>query len=263
MADVRWMTSPARAGRGSFQPGAAQTAGWIAARFRSLGLEVVRQPLWRGAENVIGIHRAGPQAVVVSAHYDHLGRKRGLLYPGADDNASGVAVLLGLAAFHARRRYENTIVFIAFGAEEVGLLGSSAYMRQPAWPVSRTVGVVNFDMVGRHFFEAGANRNRACAVIGLEHSAPVREAAMRSAAAAGLTLVPTPAQLAVVFGQDYRTDEWWFRRRGILAVHFTTGYHHDYHRPTDTVGKIVPAQVSRVAQTAAGVVAHLARKPGA
>jgi Zn-dependent M28 family amino/carboxypeptidase len=258
MADVRWLCSPERQGRGSYQEGGRAAAAWLAARFAELGLRVVRQPVGSRAENVIGILEGGDEAVLISAHYDHLGLRDGAVHPGADDNASGVAVMLALARRAAGRPHARTLVFAAFGAEEVGLVGSSHYLADPVWPLARTVAVVNFDMVGRHFFEAGARQPATAGVIGLEADAGARAATLAAAEAAGLKLVPAPARLLQVFGYAYRTDDWWFRRRGMPAYHFSTGFHDDYHRPSDTPDKLVPEQLGRVANTAAGLIDYLA-----
>jgi len=263
MVDVNWMCHPDRAGRGSFQKGSADTANYFARAFKKIGLEVVRQNVGRNADNVIGIYRAQgsakDKAVVVGSHYDHLGLINGVVYPGADDNASGAAVLLALARDAVKRKYQHTIVFIAFGAEEAGLVGSRYYVRRPAWPLSKTLSMINFDMVGRNFFEAGANKLATVGIIGLETDPTVRAAAFASAKAAGIELVAAPAGLIRMFGFSFRTDDWWFRGRVPIAIHFSTGYHEDYHKPTDTTDKLVPAQMSRIAQTAAGLLRHLAR----
>ena len=115
-------------------------------------------------DNVIGIlpgrdARLLEEAVVIGAHYDHLGRggegslapdDAGAVHHGADDNASGVAALLGLArAFTEAGGAPRTLVFVAFSGEEMGLLGSAHYVRKPAHPLARTVLMLNLDMVGR------------------------------------------------------------------------------------------------------------------
>jgi Zn-dependent M28 family amino/carboxypeptidase len=259
MADVRALCADELAGRGSFQPGGVAAAHHVAGELERLGYEVILQPIDDGAVNVIALRRAGPRAILVSAHYDHLGVDAdGTVYPGADDNASGVAVLLALARHAAARRYRDTLVFVAFGAEEVGLVGSAAYMVDPAWPLDQTEAVINFDMVGRDFFEAGAAQPAAASVIGLGSHDGARRAVVAAAARAGLTLVIVPARLLEVFGFDDRTDEWWFRRRGVPAIHFSTGMHRDYHRPSDTPDRLVPEQMARVARTAAGLLDDLA-----
>src|SRR2546427_12178155 len=107
------------------------------------------------AVNVVGIlpghdPALADEAVVIGAHFDHLGRVDGDVYPGADDNASGTAVVLGLArAFAASGGTARTLVFALFGAEELGLIGSRHYVGHPVVPLAQTVAMVNFDMVGR------------------------------------------------------------------------------------------------------------------
>ncbi|HEU5056114.1 MAG TPA: M28 family peptidase [Kofleriaceae bacterium] len=264
MAEVRWLCDPARAGRGSYQPGGVAAADYMARAFEEAGLEVIRQPIVEGGiDNVIGIKRAGPQAVLVSAHYDHLGvDTTGRVFPGADDNASGAAVLLGLARTAATRSYRHTLLFVAFGAEEVGLVGSGVYVARPAWPLERTAAVLNFDMVGRNFFEWGSGREAAAAIVGLEGHADLMAAARRAGSEAGLDLIAVPAHLVELFGFEDRTDEWWFRRRGMLAIHISTSLHEDYHQPSDTPDRLVPAQLERVARTSAGLLDVLALRRG-
>jgi hypothetical protein len=263
MADVRRLCAPDLAGRGSFQPGGAAAADFMAAALAGAGLEVVRQPITAGVDNIIAIKRGGPDAVLVSAHYDHLGVDAGgRVFPGADDNASGAAVLLGLARAAAGREYTHTVLFAAFGAEEAGLVGSGVYVNRPTWPLERTLAVLNFDMVGRNFFEWGSGRGGAAAIVGLEARPDLLAAARRAAAPAGLDLVPVPAALVELFGFEDRTDDWWFRRRGVLSIHMSTSLHEDYHQPTDTPDRLSPAQLERVARTAAGIIDHLAALRG-
>lgn len=260
MHDVEWLVDPERAGRGSFQPGSLAAARYIARAFADAGLEVHNQEVPGGAINVIGLRRAGPEAVLISAHYDHLGIDRaGVVYPGADDNASGTAVLLGLARATATRDYQRTLVFVATGAEEAGLIGMGAYIRAPLWPLEQTRVVVNFDMVGRNFFEWGSGKPATAAVVGLEADPLIARAAHRAAERAGLELVAAPADLVELFGFQDRTDEWWFRRREVPALHFSTSLHPDYHQPTDTVDKLVPMQLERIAKTAYYLLDFLGR----
>ena len=263
MATVYWLTDPARKGRGSYQPGGVEAANYVANVFKRQGLEVIRQPVRGSAVNVFGVRRGSKEAVIVSAHADHLGVDvSGVVSPGADDNASGTAVMLGMAKAIDAIEGERTIIFVAFGAEEAGLVGSRVYIRDPIWPLEDTVALINFDMVGRNFFEAGANREATAAVVGLEGHEGARRAATAAAQRAGLNLVPAPARLLELFGFEDRTDEWWFRRQGILSIHFSTGLHDDYHQPTDTPDKLVPAQLERVARTAFGLLNYLASEKG-
>ena len=98
------------------------------------------------------------QSVIVGAHYDHLGLggfsaldpdSIGLVHNGADDNASGAAALLHVARRLRGDPPARTVVFIAFGGEELGLLGSSSYVRNPVYPLTQAFAMVNMDMIGR------------------------------------------------------------------------------------------------------------------
>ena len=115
------------------------------------------------AYNVVGILEGTDaalknEAIVIGAHYDHLGRggagslaaNSKEIHFGADDNASGVSAMLELARqFSAEKKNKRTIIFIAFGGEEEGLLGSKFYVNNPAFPIAKTVAMINMDMVGR------------------------------------------------------------------------------------------------------------------
>jgi hypothetical protein len=116
------------------------------------------------ASNVVGVLEGSDpklksEVIVVGAHYDHLGRggegslagREGEIHHGADDNASGTAGLLELARLfsHERASLRRTVVFVAFGGEEEGLIGSSHYVRNPARPLEQTVAMLNMDMIGR------------------------------------------------------------------------------------------------------------------
>jgi len=202
------------------------------------------------AANVIGIlpgvdPALAAEAVVVGAHYDHLGRADGVVYPGADDNGSGAAVVLGLArAFAAAGGAGRTLVFAFFGAEEVGLIGSRHYVNRPAVPLDRTVGMVNFDMVGRL-------QGRPLNVSGGDSGSRLRAVVSDAAQADGVTLD--------LNGSPYGpSDHSRFYAAGVPVLFFSTGGHSDYHRPSDTADKIDAAGMARVAAVAARVVERLA-----
>ena len=202
------------------------------------------------AANVIGIlpgtdPALASEAVVIGAHYDHLGRTDGVVYPGADDNASGTAVVLGLArAFAAAGGADRTLVFALFGAEELGLIGSRHYVDHPAVPLDRTVAMVNFDMVGRL-------SGRTLSVGGGDSGNRLR--ALVTAAAQLERLAPD------VHGSPYGpSDHARFYAAGVPVLFFYTGAHSDYHRPSDTADKIDAAGMARVAALGARVIDGLA-----
>ena len=202
------------------------------------------------AANVIGIlpgtdPTLASEVVVVGAHYDHLGRADGAVYPGADDNGSGTAVVLGLArAFAAAGGADRTLVFAFFGAEELGLIGSRHFVRQPPIPLARTVGMVNFDMVGRL-------QGRPLSIGGGDSGSRLRAVVSDAAQAEGLALD--------INGSPYGpSDHSSFYGAGVPVLFFYTGSHSDYHRPTDTADKIDAAGMARVAAVGARDVERLA-----
>ncbi len=187
--------------------------------------------------------------MVIGAHYDHLGRVGGDIYHGADDNASGTAVVLGLArAFAAAGGAPRTLVFVLFSGEEMGLIGSGHYVRHPVRPLERAAAMVNFDMVGRM-------RDGRATVSGVESGDALR--ALVTAAAAGEPLLVL----------NYRespfapSDQARFYAAGVPVLFFTTGLHADYHRPTDTADKLDTAGMARIAAVALRAVTALATAP--
>ncbi|HYE90049.1 MAG TPA: M28 family peptidase, partial [Terriglobales bacterium] len=185
------------------------------------------------------------ETVVVAAHYDHVGRVDGEVHPGADDNASGTAVAIGLArAFAAAGGAPRTLLFALFGAEELGLIGSAHYVRQPTRPLAQTVAMVNFDMVGRL-------REGRLTVGGVD-SAPGLADLVRASAA-------TRAVSASTSGSPFGpSDHVSFYRAGVPVLFFHTGRHADYHKPGDTADKLDLPGMARIAAIGADVVERLA-----
>ncbi|HYL79460.1 MAG TPA: M28 family peptidase [Candidatus Acidoferrum sp.] len=211
------------------------------------------------AWNVIGLLRGTDpalreQAVVVGAHYDHLGHggetslapeRYGEIHPGADDNASGVAGVIGLArVFAAEGGARRTVIFMAFAGEEMGLLGSSHYVRAPAIPLEHTVAMLNMDMIGRL-------RNDTLYVFGVDTGKEFREELEAANRDVGLTFR--------LSGDGYGpSDHTPFYSKNLPVLFFFTGPHPDYHRPSDTPDKINASGLSRVVRLMAGVLRRIA-----
>ncbi|HTJ46865.1 MAG TPA: M20/M25/M40 family metallo-hydrolase [Kofleriaceae bacterium] len=261
--DVAWLCDDARAGRGSLSPESLATATWLEHELAAAHLDVTTQevPDTHGQKNVIAIYpgKARGKALLLVAHYDHLGRdERGLIYRGADDNASGVAVLLAVARdLAAKRDVDRPVVFLFPAAEELGLLGSHAYADDPRVPLAQTRGVINLDMVGRHFFELAVDRDAAIGAVGLADDPAFGDAARKAAKDAGLDLIETSPPLLYAIGEAFRSDDWSLRAPSLPALHFSTGLHDDYHRATDTPDKLVPAQLERTARLVRGIVTQM------
>jgi aminopeptidase YwaD len=203
--------------------------------------------------NVIGVvpghdPSRSAEAVVVGAHYDHLGRSGGAEYPGADDNASGTAVVLELAqAFATAGGASRTLVFVLFSGEEIGLLGSRHYVRNPAVPIERTVAMINFDMVGRL-------GDRPLGVGGVATGAGLKAVVDDAGRQLGLALADREAPGGA-------SDHAPFYGAGVPVLFFHTGAHPDYHRPTDTADKIDADGLAQVAAVAARVIQDVAGGP--
>ncbi len=209
-------------------------------------------------KNVIAVLEGeGPHAdetVIVGAHYDHLGRggpgsaEPGSteIHNGADDNASGTAALLEIARTLANRdkKLPRRVVFIAFTGEERGLLGSAQYIRQPLYPLEKTVAMLNLDMVGRlqdnKLIANGTDTAK-------EFSAWLDEVNK----ATGFELIKKPGG----FGPS---DHASFYAKKIPVLHFFTGSHPDYHRPSDDYEKLDLDGIRRTAQLVAGLTEQIA-----
>ena len=217
---------------------------------RRVEIAVALEAADRTAVNVVGIlpgrdPALAGEAVVLGAHYDHLGLTGGAIYPGADDNASGTAVVVGLArAFAAAGGLDRTLVFVLFGAEEIGLVGSGHYVRHPTVPLARTVAMLNFDMVGR-LHDANVR------VSGVDSGGSLREVASRAASEIGVS--------ADLRGSPFGpSDHSRFYTAGTPVLFFHTGSHPDYHRPGDTADKIDAAGMARIAALGGRIAERLA-----
>jgi hypothetical protein len=173
--------------------------------------------------------------VVLGAHYDHLGRASGVVHPGADDNASGTAVVLGMArALAAAGGMARTLVVVFFSGEEIGLLGSAHYVTHPPLPIGRTAAMLNFDMVGRM-------RHDRLDIGGVESGGALRALLERVTGGDRLDLVLRESPYGP---SDHAT----FYAAGVPVLFFHTGGHDDYHAPGDTADKINAAGMAEVAR---------------
>jgi len=193
--------------------------------------------------------------VAVGAHYDHLGLGRngnslagkddaGKPHLGADDNASGSAAVMAIAEAVAKQPTRRRNLLVAFwSAEEMGLVGSSAFITAPPLPLNQIAAYLNFDMVGRM-------RDNKLAVQATGTSPGWATLLERANVAAGfdLTLQPDPYQ---------PTDVQTFNGASVPSLNFTTGAHADYHKPSDTADKIDYDDLDRIASLATGVVNRL------
>jgi len=206
----------------------------------------------RTVRNVVGVMTGSDpararEAVVIGAHYDHVGlggrlsmtpERAGEIHNGADDNASGTASVIEIAraAIADRARFPRTLIFVTFAGEERGLLGSAHYVRSPA-PVAigSTVAMLNLDMVGRS--------RGAVDVSGLDRAILKDDLMASSQVVGGLEIKQEGPGAG-------RSDDSSFIDAHVPAINFFTGFHADYHRPTDDWQKIERVGTARVAALA-------------
>ncbi|HEY5618121.1 MAG TPA: M20/M25/M40 family metallo-hydrolase [Vicinamibacterales bacterium] len=195
--------------------------------------------------------------VVIGAHYDHLGRgdkgtslaskeEAGGIHHGADDNASGAAAVLAIAETLARspQQRRRHVVIGLWSAEEIGLVGSNAFVTKPPVPIEQITAYFNFDMVGR------MQDNRL--IVQAAGTSPVWGRLLeRANVAAGFDLAvqPDPYQPSDVAS---------FNQAGVPSLFFFTGSHPDYHKPSDTADKINYGDLDRIVAMAASVVRSVA-----
>ena len=277
-ADLDFIAGDSSGGRGLGSPELDRVGDRIAASFAAAGLEPGGDDgsyfqSWSEAggpahksvrlRNVIGVLPGSKpafakQSVVIGAHYDHLGRgwpdvnagDAGKIHNGADDNGSGVVVLLELARSLSNYHPDRSIIFVAFSGEEWQLRGSRHYVaRSSKWPAAQAIAMVNIDTVGRlgkaklTVLGTGSAREWPHIVMGVGYTTGVE----------GAAVADDPG------GSDQKS----FQEAGIPAIQLFTGGHADYHRPSDDVAKIdIPGLVS-VCAFAREVLVYLAGRPDA
>lgn len=173
--------------------------------------------------------------VIIGAHYDHLGRGNfdslapsqiGQIHPGADDNASGTAGVLELARLLAPQRgqLKRSILFMDFAGEELGLLGSAAWVKDPTRPLAKAVAMLNMDMIGRI----------------KDHKVYIGGVGTGSTFKAALEQAQKDAPFKIEYsaGGYSSSDHTSFVTRKIPVLFFFSGLHSDYHKPSDTWDKI-------------------------
>ena len=264
LADARTLSSDEMEGREAGRAGGARARAYVEKRFKEAGLKPFgasylqpfkfshrREAGLRDGANVVGYVGGTAQPdryLVVSAHYDHVGVRDGEIFNGADDNASGVAGLLAMAARFARRPPKHSIIFVAFDAEETGMNGSRTFVAEPPVDLKRIALNVNLDMIGRNdkgeLYAAGANL--------YPHLRPlVGRAAAR-------------ARVKLLQGHDdpklgpndwtFQSDHGAFHRAGVPFLYFGVEDHRDYHRPTDDFENLSPDFFVRAAETVLAAV---------
>ena len=213
-----------------------------------------------GYNVVASLPAANDTTVIIGAHYDHLGwgstgsRYMGeekLVHNGADDNASGVAALLELARYYADRRDElkYSLIFVAFSGEESGILGSNTFAKGTTVDSGKVRMMLNMDMIGRL-----KDQENGLAIFGTGTCAEFKSFFD--------SLTTDSVKLTLKESGTGPSDHTPFYNRKIPVLHFFTGAHDDYHKPSDDVDKIDTKGIVRVADIVSEVVDYFDKYPG-
>lgn len=255
MADLRILSADDMEGRDTGAPGGERARAYIVSRLEALGIAAPAMgrlqpfeaqgrtregPKTFHGTNILGVipgTRVTDKYIVVTAHYDHVGINGGQIFNGADDNASGVATMLELAARLKAAPPEHSVLIVAFDGEERGLLGAKHFVEAPPVPLSSIVLNVNYDMTAR------AETDGKLWVTGTYQNPTLRPL---------LAAIPANGAIALAFGKDTPEDKGednWveasdhgaFYKAGLPFLYFGVNYHPDYHRPSDDFDKVTPS----------------------
>lgn len=251
MADIKHLASDELEGRRSGEKGNNLAREYIVTRFKNLGLEKVDTSFLQpfsiykriykkkyNCNNIIGKitgTKHPEKYIVLTAHFDHLGKRDEKIFNGADDNASGVTAVLQAASFFKKNPPMHSILFVAFDAEELGLEGAKHFVDNPPISIDNILMNVNLDMISR-------NKKNEIYICGTHHYPILKEK---------LGGIDSLSSLNVLFGHDTpdlgyndwtnSSDHGPFHKKKIPFIYLGVEDHEDYHKQTDTFEKIDPS----------------------
>jgi Zn-dependent M28 family amino/carboxypeptidase len=257
--DIRILSADDMQGRAPGTPGSEKARAYILSRFAAIGLSPIGDRFEQtfsyakrdgtavqGTNLVARIKgiEGGGKAMVVSAHYDHLGVRDGQIYNGADDNASGVAGLLAVAEAFKERPPKHDVILAVVDAEEGGLRGAKAFVANPPVPLASIALNVNFDMLGKN----ARNELYAAGAAPFPYLKPI------------LVKVAMTAPVSLKLGHDtdadgkqnnwtIQSDHYAFGEKGVPWVYFGVEDHPEYHKPTDDFATVPQAFFKRSVAT--------------
>lgn len=255
LEDVRILSADDMEGRDTGSPGGERARAYIVSRLEAM--EIAAPPMGRlqpfeaegrtregpkkfSGTNILGLipgTRVTDKYIVVSAHYDHVGVSGGFIYNGADDNASGVATMLELAARLKAAPPEHSVIIVAFDGEERGLIGAKHFVEAPPVPLSSIVLNINYDMTSR------AETDGKLWVTGT-YQHPGLKPLIEGVGPVGAVSLAFGKDTPADTGADNwvsSSDHGAFHRAGLPFLYFGVDYHPDYHRPSDDFEKITPS----------------------
>ncbi|MGY4384078.1 hypothetical protein ACVWYN_001104 [Pedobacter sp. UYP24] len=241
LKDIEVLSSDAYQGRKTGTKGAEMARAYITDRFKAIGIAMFAGSasyeqefsFKRGSDaevkgkNIVGyIQGKSSQAIVISAHYDHLGIMNNEVYNGADDNASGVGGLLELATYFSKHKPNNTMIFAAFDAEEMGLQGAKAFVTKPPVAVDKIKLNINMDMIAH-------NDKGELYVCGTFKYPELKKYLTINTAA--IKIIPGHDDPKLGKTEDWtdQSDQGAFNAKNIPFLYFGVEDHKDYHKATD------------------------------
>ncbi|MDU8884894.1 M28 family peptidase [Yeosuana sp. MJ-SS3] len=246
--NIKTISSDSFEGRRTGTLGAVKTKKYIINSFKSFDVK----PLGKNYEqtfsfldkgkyyhavNVLGVIQGTtfPKSyVVISAHYDHEGIKRGVIYNGADDNASGLSALFSLAEYFKNNPPKHSVILAAFDGEELGLKGSKHFVKNSIVPIKDIMINFNLDMISR-------SADNKLFAVGTSYSKTLEEVILTTKHSKKINLV-TGHDNKKDWRNDwtYSSDHASFHKKGIPFLYFGVVDHEDYHKPTDDYENINP-----------------------
>jgi len=249
-------------GRKTGEKGQKMAANYLTAYYKNLGLkapkdheeylqeipkEYFNNTSEKSSENIVAYIEGSEhpeEFLVISAHYDHLGKKGEIVYNGADDDGSGTTALMEIAqAFQMAKKNgyapKRSILFLHLTGEEEGLFGSKYYTSHPIFPLENTIANLNIDMIGR-IDEKHMNNPNYIYLIGADKlSSELHKLSEET------NKKYTQFKLDYTYNDEkdpnrfyYRSDHYNFAKNNIPVIFYFNGVHEDYHKPTDTADKI-------------------------
>jgi Peptidase family M28 len=241
---IVWLSDPAREGRQTGSAGARAAGDYLVAQFKAAGFDVQMQDFGVNRRNIVAKSGTAERYVLIGAHYDG----QGMGFPGASDNAAGVAVVLEVARELKSKALPVSIVAIAFDAEEEGLVGSRYYSDHPLYPLDKAQAAIILDTMGRTFIDLST---WTMFVLGAENSPELAQLVQKRSGSEML-----------VVGSDLigpRSDFAPFALKHVPYLFFSHATHRDYHGPGDTPDRVNYTRLAQDAGLIEQIVEDIAR----
>jgi Zn-dependent M28 family amino/carboxypeptidase len=248
--DVQTLSADAMEGRSADRPSIQKARDYVEKRLKEVGLQPSRQEFdIRSTLPLKGVNfigeikgRKNPEKyIVITAHYDHEGVKKGEIYNGADDNASGTAALFAIASYFKKNPPDHSLIFVAFDAEEKGLLGSQHFVSNLPVKKESVLLNINMDMISRN----DKGELYAVGTKAYPHLKPAIETVQKT------------AEVKLMIGHEEWTnqsDQAAFHAAKIPFIYFGVEDHKDYHKPSDDFVNIQPEFYVRAVETIIGAI---------